>query len=139
VARVTTRICPVCGADYLDWVATCTVCGVALVSASEAPDPSRLSEDEQVVYELGGWPLGLQASAAQEMAESGIPHAWAGTDLIVHLDHEGTVDAIMEAIEAAQPGIVGADHLDEAIGAPARDDDDEDGEEPVGALEYELA
>ena len=85
---MSTRVCPVCGADYLDWALACTACGVSLVPASEAPDPLRLPEHEQVVYELGEWPLGLQAAAAQAMAESGIPHGWSGTDLVVQLDHE---------------------------------------------------
>jgi hypothetical protein len=113
VASVSTRICPVCGSDYLDWVETCSTCGVLLVVPAQAPDPLRLPVDQQVVYELGEWPLGMQASAAQVMAESGIPHGWDGTDLVVQLDHEATVDALLEAVEAERPGIVGADWLDE--------------------------
>ena len=96
-----------------------------------------------MVYELGEWPLGMQASAAQVMAESGIPHGWDGTDLVVQLDHEATVDALLEAVEAEQPGIVGADWLDDdedAAGA-ARDSglagrrrgDTGDATEPDGA------
>ena len=131
---MSTRVCPVCGSDYLDWAQVCTTCGVSLVPASEAPDPLRLPVEEQVVYELGVWPLGLQAAAAQAMAESGIPHGWAGTDLVVQLDHEATVDALMDEIEAAQPGIVGADHLDGDDGWPAQaagasDDDESDDDE----------
>ena len=113
MARVSTRICPVCGSDYSGWVERCASCGVALVALADAPDPLRLPEDQQVVYELGVWPLGLQAAAAQAMAESGIPHGWDGTDLVVHLDHEAAVDALLEEIESAQPGVVGADWLDE--------------------------
>ena len=85
----------------------------------------RLPVDQQVVYELGEWPLGMQASAAQVMAESGIPHGWDGTDLVVQLDHEATVDALLEAVEAEQPGIVGADWLD--------DDEDTAGAAPAAA------
>ena len=105
---MSTRICPVCGADYLDWVETCSVCGVQLVAPGEAPDPLRLPVEQQVVYELGVWPLGLQAAAAQVMAESGIPHGWDGTDLVIQLEHEATVDDLLDAIEQEQPGLVGA-------------------------------
>ena len=139
---MSTRICPVCGADYLDWVETCSTCGVLLVVPAQAPDPLRLPVDQQVVYELGEWPLGMQASAAQVMAESGIPHGWDGTDLVVQLDHEATVDALLEAVEAEQPGIVGADWLDDVdddeaadaapatAGWPSAEVDTEDASEP---------
>ena len=92
-------VCPVCGSEYLSWVNKCASCGVALVAPGEAPNPLELPEDQQVVYELGAWPLDLQAEAAAAMAESEIPHAFDGSDLVVHLDHEAAVDAIMEAIE----------------------------------------
>jgi hypothetical protein len=132
---MSTRICPVCGADYLDWADTCTVCGVALVAPSEAPDPLRLPEDQQVVYELGEWPLGLQATAAQALAESGIPHGWSATDLVVHLDHEATVDAMLEAIE----GEAGHEPAEvEAAGQGADSSSGPDDAGPAEALEYEL-
>jgi hypothetical protein len=95
---------------------------VALVALADAPDPLRLPEDQQVVYELGVWPLGLQAAAAQAMAESGIPHGWDGTDLVVHLDHEAAVDALLDEIESAQPGVVGAGWLDNAAADDAAAD-----------------
>jgi hypothetical protein len=142
---MSTRICPVCGADYLDWADTCTVCGVALVAPSEAPDPLRLPEDQQVVYELGEWPLGLQATAAQALAESGIPHGWNATDLVVHLDHEATVDAMLEEIEAeaglapAGVSLVAADPADPAEDAAATDTEEAELEPgQAEALEYEL-
>ena len=47
-------------------------------------NPLHLSEEEQVVYELGAWSIDLQAEAAEVLAESQIPHAWDGTDLVVH-------------------------------------------------------
>ena len=83
------RVCPVCNAEYLPWVQRCSDCGVALVEPAEAPNPLELPEDEQVVYELGGWPLDKQAAVAEAMAESGIPHAWDGAELVIHLNHEG--------------------------------------------------
>lgn len=116
-------VCPVCGSEYLSWVTKCASCGVALVPPAEAPNPLDLPEEEQVVYELGAWPLDLQAEAAAAMAESGIPHAFDGSDLVVHLDHEADVDAIMEAIEAEHG----------PIDVEAGDDGD------PGELVYELA
>ena len=93
------RVCPVCNAEYLPWVQRCSDCGVALVEPAEAQNPLELPEDEQVVYELGGWPLDKQAAVAEAMAESGIPHAWDGAELVIHVDHEAEVDVIVEAIE----------------------------------------
>jgi hypothetical protein len=100
-----TLACPLCGSEYEGWSSRCPTCGVALVPAGDAPNPLELSEDEQVVYELGEWSLDLQASAAQAMAESGVPHAWDGTDLVVHLDHEAQVDVILAEVER-EAGIV---------------------------------
>lgn len=101
-----------CGAEYLDWVQKCSECGVALVLPADLPDPMQLPEDQQVVYELGAWPLELQAAAAEAMAESAIPHGWDGLDMVVHLDHEAAVDTIMERVEQ-EHGAAAADDSSE--------------------------
>ncbi len=101
------RVCPECNAEYLPWVQRCSDCGVALIEPAEAPNPLELPEDEQVVYELGGWPLDKQAAVAEAMAESGIPHAWDAAELVIHIDHEAEVDVIVEAIE--EPEVAAAD------------------------------
>jgi hypothetical protein len=93
-------VCPVCASEYLGWVSRCSTCGVALVAPGEAPNPLELPEEDTVVYELGAWPLDQQAEAAAAMAQSGIPHAFDGDDLVVHVDHEPEVDTLLEAIEA---------------------------------------
>ena len=98
--RAMNLVCPVCGSEYLGWVSRCSSCGVALVAPGEAPNPLDLPQEEQVIYELGAWPLDQQAEAAAALAESGIPHAFDGTDLVVQLDHEEAVDALLDAIEA---------------------------------------
>jgi hypothetical protein len=90
--------CPVCGTEYAGWSVRCPSCGTALTPAVEV-DPTNLADDEKVVYELGEWPLEVQAEAAQVMAESGIPHTWDDTDLVVHLDFEEQVDALLEEVE----------------------------------------
>ena len=97
------RICPECGASYVDWVTVCSDCRVALVSPDQIEDPRVLAEEFQLVYELAGWTLDQQTAVAAVMAESGIPHAWEGADLVVHVDFEDQVDALIEPIEG-QPG-----------------------------------
>jgi len=92
-------VCPVCGAEYLGWVTKCSDCGIAVVPPAEAPNPLELPEEEQVVYELDEWSLDMQADAAAAMAESGIPHAFDGSDLVVHLDYEPDVDHILDLVE----------------------------------------
>jgi hypothetical protein len=100
------RVCPVCHAEYLPRVETCTNCGVAVVDAGDPSDPLGLPEELQVVYELQMWPVDLQALAAERMAESEIPHAWNGPELVVHVEHEAAVDGVLEAIEAEHGPIV---------------------------------
>jgi hypothetical protein len=126
--------CPVCGTEYQGWSTRCLNCGVALVPTEDPPNPIDLDEDQQVVYELGEWPLDLQAAAAQALAEAEIPNSWDGTDLIVHVDHEDQVDAILEQIER-DGGL--ADDTEEAVDV----DDAVDAEidtEGDGLLEYTL-
>src|SRR5436190_13898113 len=76
------------------------------MSDRDASDPLQLPEDDQVVYELGEWSLDLQAEAAELLAESEIPHAWDGTDLIVHVDWEHTVDELLDDLERGATGDV---------------------------------
>ena len=97
------RICPECGASYVDWVTVCSDCRVALVAPEQIEDPRVLAEEFQLVYELAGWTLDQQTAVAAVMAESGIPHAWEGADLVVHVDFEDRVDTLIEPIED-EPG-----------------------------------
>ncbi len=62
-------------------------------------DIAALPEEEQLVYELASWSLTMRAELAAALAEAEVPHAWDGTDLLVHLDDEREVDAITERIE----------------------------------------
>jgi hypothetical protein len=87
------KFCLACEAEYTDWITTCSDCGAQLVESSSEDEPER------VVYEVGTWPLSLQAAAAQAMAESGIPHEWIGADLAIMEEHEEAVDAILDDVE----------------------------------------
>lgn len=100
--------CPVCGTEYAGWSVRCPSCGTALGAAAADLDLTQVPDEEKVVYELGGWPLGVQAEAAQVMAESGVPHLWDDTDLVVHLDDEAQVDALLEEVEreAVEQGLL---------------------------------
>jgi hypothetical protein len=133
---MTALACPVCGTEYEGWSTRCLNCGVALTPTEDPPNPLQLDEEDQVVYELGEWPLDLQAAAAQALAEADIPNAWDGTDLIVHVDHEAQVDAILEAIEQAGGLTEAATGEPDEISAEASDEEiDEEGD---GLLEYTL-
>ena len=72
-------------------------------------NPLDLPEEEQVVYELGGWSFDMQAEAAEVLAESQIPHGWDGTDLVVHVDWEQMVDELLDAVERGATGTVEED------------------------------
>jgi hypothetical protein len=75
-------------------------------STGDHVNPLDLPEDEQVIYELGEWPIDLQAEAAEVLAESQIPHAWDGTELVVHVDWEQMVDELLDAVERGATGDV---------------------------------
>ena len=101
-----TRLCPSCGATYLEWVTTCADCGVDVIDPDLIEDPRQLPEDDQLVYELGGWTLEQRTEVAEVMANSGIPHAWEGEELFVHVAFEGAVDQLLEPIEGDSGDVV---------------------------------
>jgi hypothetical protein len=106
------RICSSCGASYVEWVTMCSDCGVPLVDPDQVEDPRELSDDLQVVYELGGWTLEQRTEVAEVMADSGIPHAWNDDELVVHVDHEERVDALLAPIEGVSPDDAGETEYD---------------------------
>jgi hypothetical protein len=87
------KYCVACDAEYTDWITTCSDCGEPLAATGDDEEPER------IVYEVGTWPLALQAAAAQAMAESGIPHAWVGADLAIEEAYEDKVDALLDEVE----------------------------------------
>lgn len=114
------RVCPLCQAEFLDFKTTCTHCGVALVDPTEDIDFALLDDDDKVIYDLSGWPIDAQTDTSMMLAESGLPHRWDGTDLIVLADHEDAADQMLERIED-EYGLSDADDSD------SDDDDDVDG------------
>lgn len=105
------RTCPLCQAEFLDFKNTCTHCGVALVDPTEDVDIRLLEDDEQVIYDLSVWPIDAQTDTAMLFAESGLPHLWDGTDLIVPAVHEESADRLLERVED-EHGLVDAEERD---------------------------
>jgi hypothetical protein len=105
------RLCPLCGAEYLEWATVCADCGVHLVDLDDDSDPRDLPDEEQVIYELGGWTLDQRTAVAEAMAEAHVPHAWDDDELVVSLVHEAAVDRLLEPIEQLDPDVVAADAL----------------------------
>jgi hypothetical protein len=62
-------------------------------------DPLRLPEEEQVVYDLSGWPIAVHAEVAEALAGARVSHAWQGTDLVIHERHEAAADNVLADIE----------------------------------------
>ena len=103
-------MCPACGAQYLAWVTRCADCGVALLDAG--PSVLDLPDDEQLVYELAEWTPARRTLLESLLGADGIGHAWEAADLVVHVDDESRVDALVEAIE--QGGVAGAATAEQA-------------------------
>jgi len=135
---MSTRVCPLCRAEYLDFKESCNHCGVALVEPGEDIDIRLLDEDEQVVYDLSAWPIDAQTETAIAFAESGLPHLWDGTDLIVPEVHEESADRMLERIED-QFGLVDKEEREMLAEEDAESADPESvGDTSGGDTEYDL-
>jgi hypothetical protein len=104
------RICPVCGTQYAGWATRCSDCSVALVDSG--PSVLDLPEDDQLVYELGEWSTARRTLLESLLGADGIAHAWEAADLVVHVDDETRVDALVDAIE--QGGVAAASTSEQA-------------------------
>jgi len=91
---------------------------------SDDVDPLDLPEEEQLVYDLSAWPIGVHAEVAETLAEAGMTHSWQGTDLVVHERHEDAADALLAEIERRHG-------LEDGDAAAPR--------EPGSEVEYDLA
>lgn len=132
------RVCPLCQAEFLEFKNTCTHCGVALVDPTEDVDIRLLEDDEQVVYDLSAWPIDAQTDTSMLFAESGLPHLWDGTDLIVPAAHEESADRLLERIEDDH-GLVSAEEREMLADQAADEAGAADSESGEGLTEYDLA
>ena len=90
-------------------------------------DPLDLPEEEQLVYDLSGWPTSAHAEVVEALADAGIGHAWLGTDLVIHERHEDRADLLLSEIERRH-------------GLPGDEEGDADeSREPGSEVEYDLA
>ena len=75
--------------------------------------------DESVVkvhYDLSAWNFDQHAELAEALAESSIPHAWDGTELVVPESVEEAADAVFERLEAENgPYPIGLDTDDPSV------------------------
>jgi hypothetical protein len=99
-------------------------------------DPLELPDEDQLIYDLAGWSLGLRAAAVEALAEAGIPHAWAGTDLVMHARHEALADAVLDAVE--RQGRAEGEVIDDGATAGADVSERPAVTRSDGELEYEL-
>ncbi|MFZ8999550.1 MAG: hypothetical protein ACO225_09355 [Ilumatobacteraceae bacterium] len=59
-------------------------------------DPDR----PKVHYDLAGWNFDQRGELAETLAERGVPHAWAGDEVVVPEELEDVVDALFDELEA---------------------------------------
>ncbi len=107
---MSSRICPACGTQYAGWATRCADCSVALVDSG--PSVLDLPDDDQLVYELGEWSTARRTLLESLLGADGIAHAWEAADLVVHVDDETRVDALVDAIE--QGGVAAASTSEQA-------------------------
>ena len=131
-----TALCPLCGAEYVDGVEHCVDCDVALVHPDIEEDPRRAPDDDQVIYELGGWTLDQRTAVAEAMANSHIPHAWDDDELIVHQRNETAVDRLLAPIELDVPEASLRESADYDGADVTELDDDDDDDDAVGSAEF---
>jgi len=80
-----------------------------LATATAGLDPDR----DKVVYEVGSWPAGLQQSLAESLAVAEISYEWdTAGDLVVYVDDEEPVEAILEGMPDPDDSDRQADGLD---------------------------
>jgi hypothetical protein len=119
---VSTRTCPVCGAEYLASVATCADCGVALAGPDDgaAADLGALEHDG-VAYLLDDWGPHEREELSAVLRGERVPFLWEGDELVVP---ETRADLVEELI----------DHLDHPDALEPEDDDGDGGATLLSSL-----
>lgn len=57
-------------------------------------------DEERVNYDLSEWTVEAQSTLVENLAEAGIQHSWEGLELVVSVDDEEAVDALIAAVES---------------------------------------
>lgn len=91
--------CPSCGAEYLPGVNVCSDCKVPLADSPPLP-PGH----DVVAYDMADWAPSQRRMLELLLVGADIPYSWEdGVDLVVPRAVEGTVDELVEQVEALPP------------------------------------
>lgn len=94
--------CPTCGAEYLPGVDVCSDCRVPL--ADSPPVPPVPPDHDVVAYDMADWAPSQRRMLELLLVGADIPYSWEdGVDLVVPRALEGTVDELVEQVEALPP------------------------------------
>jgi hypothetical protein len=83
-----------------EWMSLSMRCPDCRLAVSDSPGMLALSDDE-VGYNLAGWPVTVRTPATAALVEMDIPYRWEeGLVLVVPAAAEEAVDQLIEALEA---------------------------------------
>lgn len=92
-----TRACPVCGDRYVATATTCADCAVALVDVPDDDDGD--DGGEGLAYDLADWDDEQRRGLEAALDAVAIPWEWDGDELVVDLEDEARVEALIEAVD----------------------------------------
>jgi hypothetical protein len=119
---VSTKFCPLCGAEYLAGIERCADCGVPLADTppdevTASTDVTRVADaefEDELVYELHELTDDQRAELELQLTSAAVVHRWEiGNDLVIASNDEGLVDELLDHIEFFETG--GDDGDDEVV------------------------
>lgn len=127
--------CPRCGAELPlefkgEWFETGLRCGECGVAVTAIPHTAARSDEEEVEYDLGGWPVSERGMVSAALVEAGIPYRWeTGIVLVVAADAEEEVDGLLDDVGGAAPDETGTE-----VEVEDEDDGGDGGEQAHAAM-----
>lgn len=89
------RACPVCGGRYVATATRCADCAVALVDVLDDGD----EDGEGIAYDLADWDDDQRRGLEADLDAAAIPWEWDGDELVVDVEDEARVEALIEAVD----------------------------------------